>query len=450
MSPSLPTLLCASSLLSADLAHAAVQILKTSQPPAGYEVTFTYFNASATNVTIGAGLTTFTDQYRTNADGSANWDPHGYQPGWFRGIGQYPDTPYHMVSDGAGNWTYTAPLPSGTYQYAFLVDCPEGGTCNIDNGKYVIDPENPPFENVKGDQVQSRFQVPFDPRFQAYSEMDLDFDYALPVPAGQQGTVMNVNYSSPGSVHPAQDVHDFVVYLPPGYDGSGKQVYPLLYLSHGGGGDAQDWQNLAAVSNILDNLILQKNMTPTVVVMPSFYNIAEEYKQVYGSSVSATAPSSDVVRENYMAYLFPFVEQNFAVSTDPKQRAFAGLSLGSILTYEMYINATDYFSYFGMFSGVRGPGSPASAYLNASMVASNPALLEKGVMSAAGLFDIAFEDTRSLQAALQALQVPFVSRIVPFGFHYWNTWADCLWHFGQKVLWQPLPFEADEVVTISF
>ena len=136
---------------------------------------------------------------------------------------------------------------------------------------------------------------------------------------------MNVNYSSPGSVHPAQDVHDFVIYLPKEYGTVQGKQYPLMYLSHGGGSDDQDWENLAALSNIMDQLILAGHIPPTVVVMPSFYNIAPEYKQIYGdASQRWQAPSAQVVRENYMSYLFPYVQANFAVSSDSAMRGFLG------------------------------------------------------------------------------------------------------------------------------
>lgn len=218
-----------------------------------------------------------------------------------------------------------------------------------------------------------------------------------------------------------------------------------MYLSHGGGGDGQDWQNLAQASHILDRLILEQHIVPTVVVMPSFYNIAPEYKQVYGSrSPAAVAPTAPVVRENYMQYLMPFVEKTFAVSTSPSERAFAGLSLGGRLTYEMYINATDYFGCFGIFSGATFGG--AGSYVNASMIAAKPALRQKGIYTSAGLYDFALDDIRGLQEAFQANAVPFLGRIVPFGYHAWNTWQDCLWHFGQKALWKSLPFAANPIV----
>lgn len=426
------------------LASASVTVRKTSQGPTGYEVTFRYENSTASSITIASGFQPFTDQYHATTYGSARYDPRDYKPGWFlaNGVQVRPkDLPYQMKNLGNGSWTYTTPLPSGTYNYAYLVDCLGNTTCTIDSGHYVIDPDEKPFLNVQGDQTQSTFQVPFDPEFQYDPDTNLNFDYALPVDEAHRGTVRNVNYTSPGSVHPAQDVHDFVIYLPPGYTNASSEKYPILYLSHGGGGDGQDWQNLAQASNILDRLILEKYIAPTVVVMPSFYNIAPEYKQVYGSRAQmARAPEAPVVRENYMKYLMPFVEKSFAVSTSPSQRAFAGLSLGGRLTYEMYINATDYFSYFGMFSGSTF-GSPDS-YVNASMVAAKPALREKGIFTSAGLYDFAFDDIRGLNGALQANSVPFFGRTVPFGYHAWNTWQDCLWHFGKTVLWRKLPFVA--------
>lgn len=59
-----------------------------------------------------------------------------------------------------------------------------------------------------------------------------------------------------------------------------------------------------------------------------------------------------------MECLFPWVESHFDILSEPSIGAFVGLSLGSVLTYEMYINATSYFDYLGLFSGVLGPGHP--------------------------------------------------------------------------------------------
>ena len=89
-----------------------------------------------------------------------------------------------------------------------------------------------------------------------------------------------------------------------------------------------------------------------------------------------------------MKYLFPHVEANFAVSNDSSQRAFCGMSKGASVSYEMYINATECFSYFGQFSGDLGLTiPPLSKYVNTTQLAANPRLGQVGLFLAFGLYD---------------------------------------------------------------
>lgn len=156
-------------------ASASVTVRKTGKAPTGYEVDFKYTNTTARRVTIGGGIQPFTDQFHTTLQKSGLYDPHDYQPGDFYVSARTPADykwPYEMTAaadDGSGewNWTYTTPLPSGIYSFAYLVDCDVVASCSIDTGKLVIDPDLPPFMNVQGDQVASSFQVPFDAEFQA-------------------------------------------------------------------------------------------------------------------------------------------------------------------------------------------------------------------------------------------------------------------------------------------
>ncbi|KAI1767165.1 carbohydrate esterase family 1 protein [Hypoxylon sp. FL1150] len=411
-------LLCLLVLCSAR-ASASVTVRKTDEGPTGYEVDFKYVNTTASRVLIGGGLQPFTDQFRTTLEQRAWYDPHDYQPGdFYVAYGIPPDGykwPYEMTSDGEGVWTYTTPLPSGIYSYAYLIDCDFAPACTIETGQLVIDPDLLPFQNVQGDQVASSFQVPYDARFQGTNDINADFDYALPAPDKYRGTVKSVNYTSPGSIHPAPDVHHFGLYLPAEYGTVEGKTYPLLYLSHGAGGNGNDWETLGRMSYIMDNLIAAGYIEPTVVVMPSFYNLDDSLpKFIYGSTTDFGAlPTSDHIRENYQEYLFPWVEENIAnVCSEPACRAFAGLSWGGRLAYEMYT------------------------------LAANPALAEKGIFVAYGLYDFVFQNGRELQSALSALGIEFVSRVTPFGGHYWNTWQDELWWFGRKALWKPKPFTA--------
>ncbi|KAK4111753.1 carbohydrate esterase family 1 protein [Canariomyces notabilis] len=432
-------------------ASASVRIRKTGRPPTGYEVDFRYVNATAKRVLIGGGIQPFTDQFHATGTSyrfNGRYDPHEYQPGDFYVSNPSPQLPaepaykwpYEMkkVSDD-GVWTYTAPLPSGIYSFAYLVDCNYAPNCTIDTGHLVIDPDLPPFMNVPGDQVASSFQVPFDARFQASPELNTNFDYALDAPKKHRGRVFTVNYTSPGSLHPAPDIHDFSIYLPAEYGKVPGKKYPLLYLSHGAGGNGADWENLGRMSHIMDNLIREGHIPPTVVVTPSFYNLDPSLgpRFIYGNrSNPVPVPPAAKVRENFERYLFPWVESHYDVCQNASCRAFAGLSMGGVLTYEMYVNATEQFEYYGLFSPATNP-----PYIDAAAVREKPALLSKGLMVAYGLYDFVFPQARDLQTALDAVGLRYINRVTPFGSHYWNTWQDELWWFGVKVLWKPLPFD---------
>jgi len=55
----------------------------------------------------------------------------------------------------------------------------------------------------------------------------------------------------------ANDDRDFWVYTPAGYDGRRKQPYPVFFLLHGLGDEANSWIENGAANVILDNLIAQ-------------------------------------------------------------------------------------------------------------------------------------------------------------------------------------------------
>lgn len=415
-----------------------VIVSKTGQGPTGYEVTFTYKNAAVNSTVLGNYLKPFTDQYHTTPQYSLAIDPNNWKPGDFvvdldiagdYGPGSSRRFPgFLMNTSGDGVFTYTAPFPSGTYCYSFYPNCTYAPNCTDS----IIDPENIPFETYMGGQPCSQFQVPYDEQFQACQAVDLNYDFTLPVTESHQGKLMAMNYSSPGSTHPAPNIHDVAVYLPADYGFSPNKSYPVLYLSHGGSENGADWPNKMYAHHILDRLIMENHIEPTVVIFPTFTNISannvtpSQQNQLYFSKI----------RENYHQYLFPWVEDTFSVSTDPSRRAFGGLSLGGVLTYEMFINSTSYFGYFGIMSGALQPSAVQSMYINQSMVSTNPDLATRGLLVGFGTYDAAFEDCRRLQLALDTVGISYISRIVPYGSHFYNTWEDILWHWGRFSLWK--------------
>ena len=50
-----------------------------------------------------------------------------------------------------------------------------------------------------------------------------------------------------------------------------------------------------------------------------------------------------------LAFLLPYVEENYNVSSEASCRAFAGLSSGAVVTGNLLIQETDAFKYYGLF-----------------------------------------------------------------------------------------------------
>ncbi|CAK7231996.1 hypothetical protein SCUCBS95973_008111 [Sporothrix curviconia] len=417
--------------LFAGLSSAAVTVTKTHQGPTGYEVTISYQNASVDSVIISA-LPHLTNQWQTSYFNSAYIDLDDYRPGDFPS-NPSPGTYYTMNKTGPGNFTFTRPFPGGTFQYSFLLNCANASLCNTTTGQQITDPTNPPFETVAGSELVSSFQVPYDSKYQYSDDLSLNQDYALPYyDVSKHGTLKIEAYASPGATSPSPGIHDYVVYLPNGYDANSSTEYPLLHLSHGGGGAAGDWQNQAYVSHILDRLIGDNWMAPTVVVMPTWYGL------VNGTS-HIPAPT---IAELYYEYLFPHVQATYRVSNSSSRRAFAGLSEGGTWTYSLYVNYTSYFSYYGFMSGASN-GSTAELgapfFITASDTAANPNLTTRGIYVSYGQYDKLFQTSRYWQQTMDELNIPYISRFIPWGFHFWNNWQDAMWNFGRSTLWKPLP-----------
>lgn len=108
------------------------------------------------------------------------------------------------------------------------------------------------------------------------------------------------------------------VYVPEGPAPQGG--WPVLYLLHGLGGNAYDWQRAGGIDATLDRMIAAGEIRPLLVVMPdandSWYVDSAE---VGGPGDYATLISNDLPAA---------VEKAFPVGRDLAHRAIAGLSMG--------------------------------------------------------------------------------------------------------------------------
>ena len=144
-----------------------------------------------------------------------------------------------------GIWTATSDvLAPDYYTYSLIVD-----------GTTINDPANRQMQTSFG-SYQSMFVVPGPQPW-------------LPAPGVPRGAIARHVFHSAV----ANDDRDFFVYTPPGYDAKRAQAYPVVFLLHGLGDDAERWVNTGGANVILDNLIAQGKAVPMVMVTTLGYGV---------------------------------------------------------------------------------------------------------------------------------------------------------------------------------
>ena len=106
----------------------------------------------------------------------------------------------------------------------------------------------------------------------------------------------------------------YVAYFPDDYE-QGEKDYSVVYLLHGSYGNEKNWTESGDLKNILDQLISNGEIPPTVVIMP-------------GSSgwwVDGHAERSDTA---FIKDLMPHVEHKWKLASRRENRVIAGVSAG--------------------------------------------------------------------------------------------------------------------------
>jgi enterochelin esterase family protein len=235
-----------------------------------------------------------------------------------------------MQKNEQGVWTATTPEPMkpGIYQYTFSVD-----------GLRIPDPGNNKFQTGFNSANSSRLIVPGGLWSSA--------------PGIARGAVTRHFFHSTL----AGDDRDFWVYTPAGYDAGRKERYPVLFLLHGLGDEANSWMENGAANVILDNLIAQGKAKPMIMVNTLGYGYPN------GPSGAMRDGMLDNFSKIVLQEVLPIVEKNYNVARTPSMRAIAGLSMGGAEATLTGLNHLDTFAYVGSFSGayVMWPGTTAPA-----------------------------------------------------------------------------------------
>ncbi len=409
----------------------------TGQAPTGYEVTFRLSAPKAKSVQI-KGEWSFerpSDLKQLASTPDYLVETPNLQPGqWKSGDvpiqspnSTNPNFPVSAMKKDArtGVWSFTTPLPSGVFSYAYYIDCT---TKDLTGCTPTPDPSVKIWDARHGDAgdvaVPNRqVYVPSDPKFGT-----VDYSWQAPVAKSQKtGRLKHFTISSPGHVTPA-DQTNLVVYTPPGYDAKRAKAYPTLYLNHGGGENEMGWSTQGDLANIMDNLIDQGEVQPMLVV------------NAYGSGYP-TSTDNEAFRKDLIGNIVPWVESHYRVSKDASGRAFSGLSAGGQITNQIMLNNTASFGYYGMMSAGLPPGLKLTAEQTAALKKAN-------VFVGAGwqdsIFAVGFvlngktahtgpaQEVRTLTDAGIPITTDFVN-----GGHEWYVWRILLRDFLTRVAFQP-------------
>jgi enterochelin esterase-like enzyme len=214
-----------------------------------------------------------------------------------------------------------------------------------------------------------------------------------------------------------------LVYTPPGYNKNTK--YPVLYLLHGIGGDEKEWFEHGSPNVILDNLYADKKLTPMIVVLP---NGRAQPNDRAGSNAYATAPAFSKFDADLLGSIIPYIESNYSVKANRKNRALAGLSMGGGQSLDFGLANLDTFAWVGGFSSAPNTFTPEKLVPNPEEVTKKLKLLWISVGDQDGLITV----SRGVHKYLKEHNVPHIWHI-DSGKHDWPVWKNDLYLFSQLI-----------------
>jgi enterochelin esterase-like enzyme len=305
-----------------------------------------------------------------------------------------------MTKDTSGIWSYTAAvLPSDLYGYSFTVD---GLKTTDPNNVYLI-------RDVAS--VTNVFIV-------GGGKADLYKVNKVP-----HGTVSRRWYDSPGNGMQRR----ITIYTPAGYEKS-KQLYPVLYLLHGMGGDEEAWIALGRTSQILDNLIAQGKAKPMIVVM-SNGNVAQEAAPGesdlgYYKPTFQLPNTMDGKFEETFTDVIKFVESNYRVIAKKESRAIAGLSMGGYHSLHISRYYPKTFDYIGLFSPAIMPDKKVKSKVYDNFDATLEAQMKNGYKLywiGIGKADFLYKNVTDYRDKLDKMGMKYIYNESEGG-HTWTNW----------------------------
>ena len=208
-----------------------------------------------------------------------------------------------------------------------------------------------------------------------------------------------------------------VVYLPYQYAERAQNdriVFPVLYLQHGMYGCEDDWTEQGFLLRHMDSLLQAGAVKEMVVIMPDNCPRRPTWEEEKANATNGEW-------ENNFAEFMAEAESRYSISTEPSQRAIAGLSMGGYHTMQVSYVLDGRFDYVGMFS-------PATFEHHAP---SSPELF----WIAIGKDDFLYESLQDYRRWLDENHIEYMY-YESAGAHTWDNWQDYLCRFLPRLFKQ--------------
>lgn len=338
-------------------------VTASDESPTGYYVTFNYADREADRVRI-YGEWLFSDPEHTSIAGGTDTQPQDYEKGDYLFARYGWDYQDMELNEETGNWSLTIPLPGGTYSYRFYVGGDaQADVTDISEAVCYTDPGNPAYlpedrTDFKDEELFSTVWVPYNEEYQT-----AEFDCAIEEPKSEKNgeyVYLSVTLDD-GTEYP------FGMYLPYEFDVNREEEYPLFVLYHNN--DYTTWANEGALPQIMDNLIAEGKVEPTVVVTPAG---GSGFRHEDGTF------DSEGIIDALVNHIMPYVEENYNVSAETERHAISGLSRSGSWVYYAYFHYTNEFKYYFAMSAV--PSDVNADY-------DNPDLESKTLVVNLSMFD---------------------------------------------------------------
>lgn len=385
-----------------------VTVAENPESATGYTVTFVYEEAEATSVDL-IGTFAFYEEGSKMGELPEEYIPASeWEPGMFRASNSDLAVSEAMEKvEGTDYWQVSLDLPSGHYLYNYKVDGAE---------ETIPDPANAPMASTAETGNASKLST-VDVPYAEVQGSSIDFDFMMQREEGEEGTLVYTDYTDiNGNLAP------LAIYLPYGYDAERAEGYKTLYLSHGAGGTEMEWFASGNTQYVFDNLIQDGDVEPTIVV--TMNNTAYSW-------------DFDVINQNVMECIIPYMEANYNVGTEPVERAFAGLSMGGQTTSNVLYQNGDQFGYVGILSG----SDTTNFFFRDKEKMSAPVIMlgagcyDFGISTGMALSSGSAFGLQYLQTGLSELGIDYDMYVVKGG-HDWTVWPQLIKIFATDYLWK--------------